>query len=336
MSVFLDWTVPDRPPVPSAEQLLGNIADALAFLDLDGRIVYANDRLGELFGMPAASLSGRTWKDLLDVEAAARLEPTRWQHPDCPETHFNIELPSTNGAAGTFCLTASPVRDEAGETIGILQNFRSMDKLRDVILELRDVADAIRREKDKTEQVIDSIADGIFTVDRQLIIRSVSPRFERLIGVPARDAVGRDCRDLLRGSKGDTDCPLRWTLNRGAIVEHCREMVRRTDGSAVPISVTTAFLHDAHGGIDGLIGVVRDESELERLRCEVNERFTTHDLVGRRGAMQTEPASASTPADALRRVLEKHRWNASRAAVALGISRTTLWRRMRQHGLLAR
>jgi PAS domain S-box-containing protein len=283
--------------VPTADQILGNIADALAFLDLDGRIIYANDRLGELFGMSPQALSGRTWKDLLDAEVAERLNPSGWQHLECPEAHFNIDLPSASGALRTFCLTASPVRNEAGETIGVLENFRGMDKLRDMILELRDVADAIRREKEKTEQVIDSIADGIFTVDRQLVIRSVSPRFERLIGLPARETVGRTCREVLGGTKCETDCPLRWSMERGAVVERCREVVRRGDGSHLPVFITTAFLHDPRGEVEGLIGVVHDLSELERLRREVNERFTTHDLVGRSAAVKNLVQAIDAVAD---------------------------------------
>ena len=38
----------------------------------------------------------------------------------------------------------------------------------------------------------------------------------------------------------------------------------------------------------------------------------------------------------LRRALEANRWNAARTARALGISRTTLWRRMRRFALLPR
>ena len=273
------------PLTPNAEQILGNIADALALLDLDGRIVYANERLAELFGVPAETLNGRTWKELVGDEAAARLGPEQW-HLDCPESHFNIDLPVAAGAPRTFCLTASPMRDESGAVIAVLENLRPMDKLRDMILELRDVAEAIRHEKDKTEQVIDSIADGIFTVDPQLIIRSVSPRFERLLGLKGADAIGRRCADVLAGTKCDTDCPMRWTLERGAIVERCREMVRRGDGSRVPVSITTAFLHDTHGAVEGLIGVVHDQTEIERLRRAVNERFTTHDLVGRSSAIR--------------------------------------------------
>jgi len=36
----------------------------------------------------------------------------------------------------------------------------------------------------------------------------------------------------------------------------------------------------------------------------------------------------------LRRVLEDHRWNRGAAARTLGISRTTLWRRLREAGLI--
>jgi transcriptional regulator of acetoin/glycerol metabolism len=40
-------------------------------------------------------------------------------------------------------------------------------------------------------------------------------------------------------------------------------------------------------------------------------------------------------ADAVRCVLDEHRWNRVEAARALGVSRTTLWRRMREIGLTA-
>jgi transcriptional regulator with PAS, ATPase and Fis domain len=44
-------------------------------------------------------------------------------------------------------------------------------------------------------------------------------------------------------------------------------------------------------------------------------------------------ASLSGEGARLRRVLDRHQWRRSEVARALGISRTTLWRRLRQHGL---
>ena len=55
-------------------------------------------------------------------------------------------------------------------------------------------------------------------------------------------------------------------------------------------------------------------------------------------AAPATPAAATPPADRaeadlLRAVLDAHHWRRGDAARALGISRSTLWRRMREAGL---
>jgi PAS domain S-box-containing protein len=273
-------------PPGGADLILRHIGDALVFLDIEGRVIYANERFCEMVNRPAADVLGLRWSDFGDAEVCAKLDPQVSPALLGDQVHFNIDLPASSGVHGTYCLTACLVHDEAGRPIGVLQNFRSMDRLRDIILDLKDVNLALKREKDRTEHIMDSLGDGIFTVDRELLIRSFSPRMEALTGLRSAEVIGRRCADVLRGSKCESDCPLAWSLENAAVVDRCHERLRLSDGRDLPVSVTTAFLHDAHGDRLGLTGVVRDESEIERLRREVHDRRDHHDIVGRAPAMR--------------------------------------------------
>jgi len=57
-------------------------------------------------------------------------------------------------------------------------------------------------------------------------------------------------------------------------------------------------------------------------------------LEGVRYVLAFRPEEASGEADRIRLALEAHRWRREEAARALGISRATLWRKMREYSLL--
>jgi PAS domain S-box-containing protein len=283
---------------PELSLLLGQIRDGLLLLDPQGRIVYTNRAFEEMTGRGEDELRGRTCDELFDEATCCSIDPRRLPPiGDTGQAHFNIRIPAPDGTPRSYCFIASPVRDPEGRLIGILENFRGMDRLRDMILDLEEVNRAIGREKEKTESILNSLADGIFTVDRDRRILSFSDKMERLTGLRAVEAVGRSCMEVLRGTKCESDCPLAWSFGQRQVVERCSELIRAADGRAFPVFVTTAFLHDAHGEISGLTGVVHDRSELERLRQELRERRTHRDIIGRSRAMQEVFQIIETVAD---------------------------------------
>lgn len=272
---------------PNPSLILKHIHDGLVLLNLNGQIQYANEVFQGMTGRSMEELAGKTLHDVFDEQTCRRIDPhdLRFQESD-GQIHFNVELPMSNGAAGSYCFSASVVRDENGNAVGLLENFRDMNKLRSMILQLQEVNEAIQHEKDRTERIVDSMADGIFTIDQDLRILSFSGKMEKLTGITANSALGRTCSDVLQGTKCETDCPLRWSFDHDAPVERCREVLHVSTSKQIPVSITTAFLNDEQNGIRTLIGVVRDNSEVEGLKHALHEKYSYRNIIGRSQPMR--------------------------------------------------
>ncbi len=269
------------------EMILRHIHDGLLILDPEGRVLYTNEVFETMLGRGADELRGLHIRDFLPASTCEKLDPSKFAScGEAPSVHFNLQLEGPDGSSGSYCFTAFPVTDEAGALVGVLQNFRGMDKLRHMILQLEEVNQVIRHEKERTQQIVDSIGDGVFTVDTERRILSFSRRMEEITGISAERAVGRFCMDVLRGSKCVDDCPLTWSLEKGEPVDGCRERLLLEGGRRAPVEINTTFLRDEEGTLVGLTAVLEDLSELERLRTELREQNSWQNVIGRSPAMR--------------------------------------------------
>ena len=154
-----------------------------------------------------------------------------------------------------------------------------------------------------TEAILESISDGVFTVDMEWRITSFNRAAEEITGVPRQEAISRRCSEVFRSSMCGADCALQQTLQTGKPVIGKSGYIIKADGTRIPISVSTAVLKDAAGQLIGGAETFRDLSEVEALRRELNSRFRVGDLVSRSPLMQKVfevlPAIASSPSTVL-------------------------------------
>jgi PAS domain S-box-containing protein len=134
--------------------------------------------------------------------------------------------------------------------------------------------------------ILDSIADGVFTVDLDWRITSFNTAAERITGVKRSEALGRHCCDVFRASICETECALKRTRRTGQPVVSKAVYILRADGGRIPISISTAVLKDERGCLIGGVETFRDLSQVEELRKELEGRYTFADIVGRSAAMQ--------------------------------------------------
>ncbi|MEJ2200765.1 MAG: sigma 54-interacting transcriptional regulator [Desulfuromonadaceae bacterium] len=154
-----------------------------------------------------------------------------------------------------------------------------------------------------TEAILESISDGVFTVDRDWLVTSFNRAAEEITGVAREEALGRHCWEVFRSSICGEDCALRRTLRDGKPVIGKACYIVDGEGRRIPISVSTAVLRDADGQVMGGAETFRDLTEVETLRQELAGQFRVGDLTSHSPLMQrifeVLPAIAASPSTVL-------------------------------------
>jgi len=139
---------------------------------------------------------------------------------------------------------------------------------------------------DTAAVILDSVADGVFTVDREWRITSFNRAAEAITGVSRGEAVGRRCCDVFRASMCESDCALRQTMESGTPIVNRTAFIVDAEGRRIPISVSTALLRDKRHRVEGGVETFRDLTLVEELRKELEGRFELGDMVSRSPAMR--------------------------------------------------
>ena len=139
---------------------------------------------------------------------------------------------------------------------------------------------------DRREIILDSINDGVFTVDRQWRITSFNRAAEQITGVKRQQAIGKPCCEVFRASICETACALRQTLTTGRPVVNKAVYILDARGNRIPISISTAAFKDENGDVLGGVETFRDLSLVDDLRKELEAKYSFADIVGRSPSMR--------------------------------------------------
>ena len=132
-----------------------------------------------------------------------------------------------------------------------------------------------------TEIILESIADGVFTVDGDWKITLFNRAAEEITGIPREEAVGRFCFEVFRANVCETQCVLRRAMETGRPIVNYPIYIVRADGERIPVSVSCALLRDASGKVVGGVETFRDLSLVEELKKELKGRRSLGDIVSK-------------------------------------------------------
>jgi PAS domain S-box-containing protein len=133
--------------------------------------------------------------------------------------------------------------------------------------------------------ILDSINEGVFTVDLDWRITAFNRAAEGITGVRRQEAIGQPCCEVFRASICENACVLKQTLGTGKPVVNATAHIITNSGQRLPIRISTAELKDENGRVIGGVETFQDLSQIEQLQKELTKQYTFEDIVGRSPAM---------------------------------------------------
>lgn len=146
--------------------------------------------------------------------------------------------------------------------------------------------DADEIQGNATDIILESISDGVFTVDHEWKIMSFNRGAEEITGISRKEAIGRHCWEVFRSNMCEANCALKRTMKEGKSLVSTATYIINSKRKRIPITVSTSLLKNEKGKVLGGVETFRDHSLVEELRKELTSRFVIGDIVSRSSSMQ--------------------------------------------------
>jgi PAS domain S-box-containing protein len=152
----------------------------------------------------------------------------------------------------------------------------------------------IRGEMDPLQQsvegyhniILDSIEEGVFTVDLNWSITSFNKAAERITGMSKEEAIGRLCSEVFNTNVcNTTDCVLRKVRSTDIPIVNMPVYILRSDNKRIPISINATTLKDQDGHMIGGVETFRDLSAIRELRKSLQKHNSFENMVSKNQKM---------------------------------------------------
>ena len=250
--------------------IINAVADGVVTFDDKGIITSFNAGAERITGWLESDVVGRSCDDLFFAADGVSACPITATNRDEPCNIIDQEgfVTDKDGFNIPILVSITPMLDDKNRPIGCVQTFR------DNTVSLQN------------KLILDSIADGVFTVDRDWRITSFNMAAEVITGWEREDAIGSFCSDVFHSSICGKNCAIAESLYSGRPVSNRSIMIVDKDGKSKPISISASPLVDIVGNVVGGVETFRDLTTMESLRKQLMQRYTFNEIISKSSSMQ--------------------------------------------------
>jgi PAS domain S-box-containing protein len=174
---------------------------------------------------------------------------------------------------------ATPIYDAAGRVSGCFTILQDHSPISELI-------ERLRHDERTLHRILDSLAIGVFTVNRGGLITFFNTAAEKISGYRRDEVLGLPCTTLFDGEASEALCLLRASMAEGVSRSRQAGRIVDRDGMAVPIRADYMALRDEKGTIIGGLATFQDLTLERQLDQVIHQRYRCADMIGKSPAMQ--------------------------------------------------
>jgi PAS domain S-box-containing protein len=130
------------------------------------------------------------------------------------------------------------------------------------------------------DQILDSVAVGVFSVDRDLTIHFFNAQAEAITGFSKQEALGRKCYEIFRTERCLETCSLRKAIATKSQIVRVRNVILNKENREIPVDITVSVLLDGEGNVIGGVESFLDDSLRISLEKKISGSWSFQDIVG--------------------------------------------------------
>ncbi|MFI5363713.1 MAG: PAS domain-containing protein [Elusimicrobiota bacterium] len=239
-----------------ARVALHAIRDAVLSTDVDGVVLMLNPAAESILGRKNAEAVGRPLDEVLRVSGPSKaLRLARLLGEGAPGARETRDFQSADGSIRRGSVSAAPVRDRGGRTIGSVVSLRDMT-------ELEAANAALEAALKETRTIMKAIPDIFYRLDAEMKMAEWNSVLEDVSGYSPGELRGMHALDFFRQDKEVIADGIREAVAKGQAFREGRFLTRR--GEEIPYFWSAAALRSDDGGLLGLVGVGRDVAARNR------------------------------------------------------------------------
>jgi len=251
---------PKKTDAGMSKSSLNSIADPAFTVDKEWNITLFNRAAEKMIGVKCWDVVGKKCYDVFQTsicKSSCALKQA-FQLGEKIISH-NIELKNSQNAELSVIAFSTAFFDDENEFDGGVEIFReSLDNKED------------QCQNSLSDSILESIAEGAFSVDNDWHITSFNRAAEEITGVHHSDAIGRKCYEVFQADICKSACALRQSIETGRDVINSKVTIRDIEGDIIPISVSASALRNEKFEVIGGVEIFSDTSDIEKLRQDIS------------------------------------------------------------------